>query len=370
MLGSRRRSDEPTRILSMPAHEFRAPLAPPRSALEIIERVGGERAHSTMERQLDQMTRLRDDLLDLRRIRPGMIELERERIELAAVLRQALEASRPLADAAQVHLDATLPTDPIFLDADPARMAQVFGHLLSNACRFTGAGGRVWLRVRHSDGEVAVIVKDTGIGIEPDLLPRIFERSTESDRPARGSRGGLGIGLSLVRRLVELHGGSVRARSEGAGRGSEFEVRLVVAQIEAATKASAPPAPGEPLASRRVLVVDDNADSAAGLALLLEMIGHEAHTARDGFEAVERAERIRPDVVLLDVGLPGLNGHEVCRRIREQPWGKDILLVAITGWGEDEDRRKSLEAGFDLHLVKPVDHRRLLQLIASRSVSG
>lgn len=309
------------------------------------------------------MARLVDDLLDMGRITRGKIELRRERVELAPILHQAVESARALYRAMGHELSVTLPLEPVYVDADPARLAQVVGNLLNNACKFTDQGGHIGLAVER-DGEQAVIrVRDDGIGIAPDQLPRLFGMFTQVDTSLERTRDGLGIGLTLVKTLVEMHGGTVEGHSEGPGHGSEFVVRLPVVRDEPRPLASLivpPPA----TTGRRVLIVDDNHDGADSLALLLQFSGHQTETAHDGLQAVAAAERFRPDAVLLDIGLPKLNGYEVCRRIREQPWGRRVLLVALTGWGQEADRQRSSEAGFDTHVVKPVDPKVILQLLA------
>jgi len=360
-----RRKDE---FLAMLAHELRGPLAPLRYMLEVVKRAEGDgellrHARETMDRQLGQMVRLVDDLLDVSRISRGRIELKRERVELASVLRLAVEACRPLAESAQLEVSYTLPGEAMHLHADAARLAQVFGNLLNNACKYSEPGSSVWLTVERQGGEAIVKVKDTGVGIPPEELSGIFEMFTQVDQSRARSQGGLGIGLTLVKRLVEMHGGSVQAFSEGVNRGSEFVVRLPL-MAEESEATSRRPVEEERSLRRHILIVDDNVDSAASLALLLKMTGSETHTRHDGWAAVEAAEEIRPDVALLDIGLPKLNGYEACRRIRAQPWGKDIRLVALTGWGQEEDRRRSEAAGFDAHLVKPVDFGTLTKLLA------
>jgi CheY-like chemotaxis protein len=291
---------------------------------------------------------------------------------LASVIDQSIEACRPLADCAKHEVTVTLPSEPIHLHADPMRLAQVFGNLLNNACKYTEMGGRIGLSAELAGGgrqprEVVVTVKDSGMGIPPDKLDSIFGMFTQVDRTLERSQGGLGIGLTLAKRLVEMHGGSIQAFSDGADRGSEFVVRLPVLIDKLRKQHPAEPTRIEKEAptGRRVLVVDDNPDGAASLAMLLKLAGNETYTAHDGVEAVKAAETIRPDVVFLDIGLPKLNGHDAARRIREQPWGTNMVLVALTGWGQDEDRRRSQEAGFDYHLVKPVDYADLNKLLAS-----
>jgi PAS domain S-box-containing protein len=357
-------------FLATLAHELRNPLAPMSNMLEVLKRSNGDgeiltRAHETIERQLGQMVRLVDDLLDLNRITHDRLELRRGEVELSAVIQQAVEVSRPLVDAAGHHLIVDVPAEPIYLNADGARLSQVFGNLLNNSCKYTTPAGTISLSAERMDGEVVVTVKDNGAGIPPNKLDRIFDMFMQVDGASERSQGGLGIGLTLVKRFTQMHGGSILARSDGEGQGSEFEVRLpilnkgtVVSEPVTAVASRAP-------TSRRILIVDDNRDSADSLAMLLEITGNTTYMAHDGMEAVEAIEKHRPDVVLLDIGLPKLNGHEVCRRVREQPWGKDIVVIALTGWGQEDDRRRSAEAGFNGHLVKPVDYEKLLDLLGS-----
>jgi PAS domain S-box-containing protein len=354
-------------FLATLAHELRNPLAPMSNMLEVAKRANGDgetlkRAHDTIERQLAQMVRLVDDLLDLNRITHDRLELRRHQVELSAVIEQAVEVARPLIDAAGHNLIVQLPPEPVYLYADQARLAQLFGNLLNNSCKYTRPNGQIRLRAERAGDEVVVTVKDDGAGIPPDKLDSIFDMFMQVDRSADRTQEGLGIGLTLVKRLAEMHGGSIRARSAGEDQGSEFDVRLPVLKKRAVSTA-ATKTPAESLAQRRILIVDDNKDSADSLALLLQITGNQTYMAHDGVEAVEAIEKHRPEVVLLDIGLPKLDGHEVCRRLRKQPWGKDILVIALTGWGQEDDRRKSEEAGFNGHLVKPVDYDKLLQLI-------
>ena len=368
-----RRKDE---FLATLAHELRNPLAPIRNALQIMGLTGtsgaaAEQLRKTMDRQLTQMVRLVDDLLDVSRITRGTIELRKERVELAAVVASAVETSRPLIDAAGHELTITLPPEPLHLDADMTRMAQVFSNLLNNAARYTKQGGHIWLTAQRHGGEVVVKVRDTGLGIPADMLPKIFEIFTQVDQSLERSQGGLGIGLTLVKRLVEMHGGTVEAFSEGPGRGSEFVVRLPV-MVETPKPIPPEPTVSEPTTTtaRRILVVDDNRDAATTLAMLLKFAGNETLTAYDGLEAVEAAATFRPDVILLDIGMPKLSGYDACRKIREQPWGKNMVLIALTGWGQEEDRRKSKDAGFNGHLVKPLDVTALKNLLAELPTPG
>src|SRR5262249_5693493 len=276
------------------------------------------------------------------------------------------EACQPLAEDANQQVTVTSPPDPIFIHADPVRLVQVFSNLLNNACKYSEPGDRIWVTAERQGSDVTVTVKDTGIGIPPDKLSTVFEMFTQVDRTLERSQGGLGIGLTLVKRLVGMHGGTVTARSEGIGRGSEFVVRLPVLIVQPKAETSQPISEPSKTTARRILVVDDNTDAASSLARLLEITGNETQTAHDGLQALEAAEKFRPDVVLLDIGLPRLNGYEACRHIREQAWSKGMVLVALTGWGQDDDRRKSHEAGFDHHLIKPVDYAVLMKLLAEK----
>jgi CheY-like chemotaxis protein len=328
------------------------------------DREAFEQTTAMMERQLGHLVRLIDDLLDASRISQGKLELRRERVELATIIRQAVETCRPVAECANLEVAVTLPPQPVYLDADSVRLSQVVCNLLNNACKFVGQGGRISLTASRHGNDAVIVVKDNGIGIPPDKLDRIFEMFSQVDQSLERSQGGLGIGLTLAKRLVELHGGSIEARSEGVGQGSEFVVRLPVA-VDGALPI--PDGPDEVIQSngkRRILVVDDNRDSATSLTTLLRLSGNETFIAYDGVEAVEAAARQRPDVILLDIGLPKLNGFDACRGIREHRWAQNVLIIALTGWGQEEDRRKSAEAGFDGHLVKPVDHAELMRLLA------
>jgi len=352
------------------AHELRNPLAPVSNMLEVLKHAEGDietlrRARGTMERQLGQIVRLVDDLLDLNRISRDRLELRPSDVELSSLIHQAIEVAGPLLDAAGHELRLDLPEEPIYLHADPARLAQVFGNLLNNSCRYTRPGGSIQVSAKLLDNQVLVTVKDNGVGIPKDKLKSIFDMFAQVYRGTETSQGGLGIGLTLVKRLVEMHDGSVEARSAGEDQGSEFLVRLPVLSEGQKPSAARSIAAAEPAATHRILIVDDNRDNAESLALLLGITGNETYIARDGIEAIEAAAEHRPEVVLLDIGLPKLSGHDVCRRIRAEAWGKDIVVIALTGWGQEEDRRKSQEAGFDGHLVKPVDYDELLELLSS-----
>jgi PAS domain S-box-containing protein len=361
-----RRKDE---FLATLAHELRNPLAPIRNALQIIrlspDRECREQVRTMMERQLDQMVRLVDDLLDVSRITRGMLELRREQVPLAAVLSNALETSRPRIDLMGHELTVTLPPPTLLVEADLTRLAQVFANLLNNSAKYMDRGGRIWLTAVRDGSDVVVSVKDTGIGIAAEQLPHLFQMYSQAEHALERSQGGLGIGLTLVKRLVEMHEGKVEARSDGLGKGAEFVVRLPVAtEAAAAVPVGEKDHPAALKSSLRILIVDDNRDGADSLAMLLRIMGNTTRTAYDGQEGVAVAEAFRPNVIVLDLGLPNLNGYEACRRIRAQAWGKSVVLIAVTGWGQEEDRRRSQEAGFDQHLVKPVDPNALMKLLA------
>jgi len=360
-----RRKDE---FLAMLAHELRGPLAPISNALEIMQRSDGNpellpQLRATMQRQMAQMVRLVDDLLDVSRISRNLLELRKERVELAPILQQALEVCRVGAEHARHQITLSLPPEPIVLYADRARLIQAFGNLLNNACKYTDPGGRIELRVERVGDDVHVYVKDNGVGIPAEMQANVFDMFTQVNRTMDRAQGGLGIGLTLVRRLIELHDGTVQVSSEGPGRGTEF---VVVLPVSSRRIPLLPPPADEPLAidSLRILVADDNHDSATSLALLLQVAGHQTQIAHDGLEAVRVAEMFGAEVVVLDIGMPALNGLDACRHIRAQAWGKHVLLVALSGWGQAEDLRKSLDAGFDAHLVKPLDYDALTRLLA------
>ena len=330
-----RRKDE---FLATLAHELRNPLAPIRNGLQILRLSGMENgmvadARAMMERQLSQMVRLVDDLLDVSRITRNKLDLRKQRVTLAAVVHSAVETSRPLIEQSRHTLSLTLPPGPVHIDADPVRLAQVFSNLLNNSAKYTEPGGRIWLTAEVSGHEVAVRVRDTGLGIPADALPRIFEMFSQVDRNMERAQGGLGIGLTLVRRLVEMHDGKVEARSDGPGRGSEFTVRLPLAAEDAVARPLPPDDGPTATSNRRILIVDDNRDSAMSLGMMLGLMGNETRTAHDGLAAVEAAAEFRPDLILLDIGLPKLNGYDACRRIRKQPWSAGMVIVALTGWG-------------------------------------
>jgi CheY-like chemotaxis protein/two-component sensor histidine kinase len=312
------------------------------------------------------MVRQVDDLLDVSRISRGKIELRKERTELAEAVKQAVEAVRPVCDSLTHEMIVTVPSRPLILHADPTRLAQIIDNLLNNACKFTDEGGRIWLSVEQEDLNAVIRVRDTGIGIADEERCRIFEIFAQVDKSLERARVGLGLGLALVKNLVELHGGSVEVLSPGLGKGSEFIVRLPLSQVaEPAESPRTDEITASPTESRRVLVADDNRDSAESLAMLLSHLGHEVVTAHDGLEAVSRAAEFQADVILLDIGMPRLIGYEAARRIRALSLAKRPLIVAVTGWGREDERRRSDEAGFDAHLVKPVDLTELMNLLRS-----
>ena len=357
-------------FLAVLAHELRNPLAPLRNGLQVMKMARNnadavERTRPMMERQLQVLARLVDDLLDVSRISRGRIELRKERVSLAAVVTSALEASEPLIRQNDHELTVALPDEPVYVDGDKTRLAQALGNLLNNAAKYTDPGGRIWLTVERQGNEAIISVKDTGIGIPEAMVPKVFGLFAQADQSLEKSHGGLGVGLTVVKWLVEMHGGSVEARSEGHGTGSEFIVRLpIVLSLVHEQPEEGPEEAAVQTAHHRILVVDDNIDAASSLAMMLKIMSHEVRTAHDGLEAVEAAAAFRPDLILLDIGMPKLNGYDACRRIRETPCGKNAVIVALTGWGQEEDKRRSLEAGFDSHLVKPVEPAALEGLLA------
>jgi CheY-like chemotaxis protein len=355
-------------FIALLAHELRNPLAPIRNGLQVLrmtdDRDAREHARDMMDRQLSHMVRLIDDLLDVSRINRSKMALRRERIALADVVTSAVEIARPLIEEAAHELTVSLPAGPVFLDADLTRLSQVFGNLLTNSAKYTPKGGKIWLTAERRDREVAVSVGDTGIGIPAGSLADIFNMFSQVDRSVERSTGGLGIGLALVKGLVEMHGGTITAASEGDGRGSTFTVVLPV--VDRMEPPSARPTNGHPPAAKRILVVDDNRDGAESLAKLLRLLGNEVFTANDGLEAVEAAERYSPEFILMDVGMPRLNGLDATRRIREQPWGKEVTIIALTGWGQESDKERSQAAGCNGHLVKPVNLPELEKALGER----
>jgi signal transduction histidine kinase len=367
LVSADRRKDE---FLATLAHELRNPLAPIRHAVEIARMTPEmtkevDWAIGVVERQARHMTRLVDDLLDVSRITRAHLELRREVVDLGKVLLNAVEASRPLIDSARHTLSMSLGDELLRVNGDPTRLAQVFGNLLNNSTKYAGPGGRIEITVTRQENEVSIGVRDTGIGIAPQALPRIFEMFTQVDSSSERRQGGLGVGLALAKRVVELHGGRISAHSEGEGKGSEFVVTLPLVEVTAeggtvvpqtSVRTSTP--------SRRVLVADDNEDAALSLMKFLEMLGHEVRVAFDGAAALEVAAEFRPSFILMDIGMPRVNGYEAARRIRQEPWGTDIHMVALTGWGQAADKRRARDAGFNDHLTKPAEPEAVARAVA------
>jgi PAS domain S-box-containing protein len=363
------RKDE---FLATLAHELRNPLAPIRNGIELLKRQAEGHAPTqsvvgVMERQMGHLVRLVDDLIDVSRITRNKLELRRQTVELGPIVNAAVEVCRPLQDGKQHELEVVLPPMPIHVDADPTRLVQVLANRLNNACRYTDRGGHIRVVLERQGQEAVLTVQDDGNGIPKEMLPRVFDMFTQLDRSMERTQGGLGIGLSMVKRLVELHEGKVSIHSAGEGEGTCVEVRLPTVFPPVPSGA---PAPGggarQPLPRRRILVADDNADAAQSLASVLEMMGNDVQTVGDGQEAVAAAPGFAPDLVMLDIGMPRLNGYEACRRLREQPGGGEIVIIAVTGWGQEEDRARSREAGFDLHLTKPTSIEIIENIIIER----
>jgi len=358
-------------FLATLAHELRNPLAPVRYAVKVLDVKGPETPHlrwavELIDRQIQHMARLIDDLLDVNRISRNMLELRREKAELASVIAVAVETSRPLIEQGNHNLVLDVPTDPIYLNADKVRLAQVFSNLLNNATqhsRSSDTGAKIYLTAMRDGSSAVITVKDAGVGIAPEMLPRIFEMFNQGGRL---SGGGLGIGLSLARRLVEMHGGTIEAHSGGIGKGATFTVRLPIPDLSSSESSKSPrltDAAETTALKRRILVADDNRDVVESFQIMLRILGHEVQTALDGLEAIEKAEQFRPDVIVLDVGMPMLDGYETAIRIRQQPWSRDVVLIAVTGWGNEKDKLKSAAAGFNVHLVKPVDATTILEAL-------
>ncbi|MDA0832339.1 MAG: PAS domain S-box protein [Planctomycetota bacterium] len=358
-------------FLAILAHELRNPLSPIRNAVKVLRLVGPDEpelnwCRDVIDRQTDHLTRIIDDLLDVSRITRNEMELHKERVELQSIVNMVIESCRYLIEEYEHNLTVSLPPEPIWIFADVVRISQVFVNLITNAAKYTERRGRISITVKQDGGDVMVSVKDSGIGVAAENLPKLFNMFYQADgKWERSDGGGLGIGLSLVHRLVRMHAGSVTAQSEGISKGSEFVVRL---PFVAGSKMRTTEPTGKdkvlPISSCRILIVDDNKDVASSMAMLLKIIGNETQMAYDGIEAVEVAGTFRPDLVLLDIGLPKLNGYDACRRIRDKPWGKDMVIVALTGLGQDDDRQMSKEAGFNHHLVKPGHLNALMGLIA------
>jgi len=357
-------------FLAMLSHELRNPLAPILNAVQLLRLQAGasahqQQAHTIIERQVGQLVHLVDALLEVSRISTGTIHLQRQQLDMRTIVECGVETVRALIDQQRHTLDVRLPPAPIWIDGDSTRLEQVVVNLLNNAAKYTHEGGRIWLSLQQEGNEAVLQVRDSGVGIAPELMPRIFDLFTQAERSLARSQGGLGIGLSLVQRLVEMHGGKVAASSV-VGQGSQFVVRLpLVLPVEPEPRS---PATEKAMPSRpplRVLVVDDNVDTATSLALLLRELGDDVRTAYDGPAALEAALDYRPDVALLDIGLPGLDGFEVAKRMRQQPIFRDVVLVAMTGYGQESDRQRSQAAGFDHHLVKPIKFKKLQEILAS-----
>ena len=369
---SDRRKDE---FLAMLAHELRNPLAPIRNAITLLEQLcprdeALKWATAVIHRQSEHLTRLVDDLLDVSRITQGKIKLQKERIDLITVIERAVEVSRPMMDQRKQQLTVSLPDETVMFEGDLTRLSQVVSNLLNNASKYSENGGQIWLSAKLNSTEMVLRIRDTGIGIPPDFLPHAFDLFTQSDHSLDRSHGGLGIGLTLVRALVQMHGGTVEALSDGLGHGSEFVVRLPVLTAMPQPAQAGPQHHGVAYgtASQRILIVDDNVDSAESMALLLQLDGHEVMIAQDGSAAQVLSSTFHPKVILLDIGLPGLDGYRVAQKFREQPETRDVLLIALTGYGQPEDRERSKAAGFDYHLVKPVDYHAIEALIDSQRV--
>jgi PAS domain S-box-containing protein len=366
-----RRKDE---FLATLAHELRNPLAPLRNALQILrlaERDDHAELHAMMDRQLDHLVRLVDDLMEVSRITRGRIDLRRERVLLSTILRGAIETTQPLIDAAGHRLHVEMPEEPVILEADGVRLVQVFANLLSNATKYTDPGGEIWVSARGDRDRVRVSVRDTGVGISSEVLPRIFDLFIQGDNAPRQPRASLGIGLTIVRHLVEMHGGTVSARSAGVRRGSEFVVTLpILAGNTNMDLTETPTARRGQLAGHQMLVVDDSKDGADSLVLILQMLGADVRVAYDATSALELLNEYQPTIMLLDIGLPGMDGYELARRIRQRPGGTDPLLIALTGWGQFEDRERSAAAGFDRHLVKPLEIDDLLSVLDRGSLGS
>ena len=357
-------------FLALLAHELRNPLAAISNSLQVTRLASSdpnmlEQVRCVMERQLHHLVRLVDDLLDVSRISQGKLELRRQRIELSEVVKTALDTCEPLVRQQGQELAISLPDEEVYVDADKTRLAQAVCNVVSNAAKYSAPGSQILLAVQREGREAVIRVKDQGIGIPPDMLTRVFELFIQVDQSLEKSQNGLGVGLTIVKRLVEMHGGSVEALSEGPGRGSEFILRLPILPSGCRERREDPAEQSAWKTGRhRILVVDDNVDAAQTLAMMLEMAGHDVRTAHDGLAGIEAASEFRPDLILLDIGMPKVNGYDACQRIRQQPWAKEVLIVALTGWGQEEDKRRSQAAGFTQHLVKPVELAALEKLLA------
>lgn len=357
------RKDE---FLATLAHELRNPLAPIRNGLHILKMSPkpemAETVRDMMDRQMTHMVRLIDDLMDASRVSQGKIELKREYISLQSVLEAAIEVSGPLIQASQHQFDSDIPETPLVVEGDLTRLAQVVGNLLNNAAKYTPNGGQIRLSLTHDGEEAVICVSDTGLGIDADMLPKVFELFAQVDRNMNWSQGGLGIGLALAQKLVHMHGGRIHAESAGRDQGSSFYIRLPLSGVTpAATEASSVPRTQTPL---EVLVVDDNRESAQTTSWMLELIGHKTRVANSGYKGIEMALASPPDVIMLDIGMPDLDGYEVCRRLRQTPEMSRTLIVAQTGWGQERDRETAYEVGFDHHITKPVSMEQVSAILA------
>src|SRR5262247_3126989 len=350
------------------AHELRNPLAPIRNAVEMLALCQSsdpdfEWSRNVIDQQVKHLACLVDDLIDVSRITRNRLVIKKERVALSNVINSALDATRSLIDQRGHLLTVALPTEPVYLNADPVRLTQIFMNLINNAAKYTHEGGQIRIDAERENNIVTVRVADNGIGISNEELSHLFDMFYQVDRSYDQAHGGLGIGLTLVKRLVEMHGGTVEAKSAGVGQGSEFVVSLPVLVGSSVVLMDKDNVEQKYKTRRRILVVDDYPSAAESLARRLKRFGNDVETALDGFEGIKRAEKFRPDIVLLDIGMPKLNGYKTAQRIREQPWGKDMVLIAFTGWGQEEDRQRTREAGFDAHLVKPVDYTKLSELL-------
>jgi PAS domain S-box-containing protein len=356
-------------FIAMLAHELRNPLAPIRNALELMAKLppgdpAQQAMRETIERQSGQLARIVDEMIDISRITRGALSIERARVDVAEVVRCAVEVAAPAIEAGKHRLEIDLGREPLVVEGDVHRLTQLLANVLNNAARYTASGGHIAVRAGREQATAVVRVRDTGRGIEAAMLARIFDMFVQGRSALERVGGGLGIGLALARRIAEAHGGSLTAASEGRDRGAEFTLRIALAPHAARAEAPAKPAV-KPVLAKRILVVDDNVDAATTLQLLLKSLGHETRAVHDGLQALEAAQDFQPDVVLLDIGMPGLDGYEVARRLRALKREQPMRIVAITGWGQEADRGRSREAGFDLHLVKPVDPSVLTSVLAN-----
>jgi PAS domain S-box-containing protein len=360
-------------FVAMLAHEIRNPLAPIRSALTLMDRSAPddpvqEKMRRTIDRQSQRLGRIANDMIEISRVTRGALSIEKQPVEVAQIVERAMEAARPAIDAARHSVSVELPAEPLFVSGDLDRLVQVLANLLDNAARYTPDGGRIVVLARREREHVELSVRDTGRGIPADEIGAVFQMFVQGRSPLRRVGSGLGVGLALARSIVELHGGSIEAKSEGEGKGAEFRVRLPASGAPPREEAQSRPAPQGRSPARRVLIVDDNADAAVSLNLFVQALGHETLLAYDGEHALQAFDEFRPHIVLLDIGLPDINGYEVARRLRMR--GGGVRIIAVTGWGQPEDRRQSAEAGFDLHLVKPVDETQLLQVLGAQGHPG